>query len=491
MDRLPIFMGLDGRRCLVVGGGLVAERKIRILRRTGAKITVVSPWINDYLGELVARGELEHVDARYRSEHVHGYWLVIAATDDPDVNRQVSEDCEALARPCNVVDDNALSSFILPAIVDRSPVVVAIGTGGAAPVLAQQLKSRIEAMLPSRIGELAKEAARWRGLVKKRFSSGRLRLRFWQDFFDGAVARLFLAGRRKEAEQLIRRELLTEAHGDEKPKGEGWIVGAGPGDPSLVTLRAQQLIRTADVVLYDRLVSAPVLDFARKDAELIHVGKSPDSATNSQDEINRLLVRLVAEGNRVCRLKGGDPFVFGRGGEEIKALKDAGLPFQVVPGISAALGCAAYAGIPLTYRGISGSVTFATARLDKDLSPDWPALLNSGHTLCLYMGVGAIGNVSEQLQANGVSGDLPVAFVERGTTPEQRVVSSSVATMVDDARRHDIEAPAIVYIGAVTALMDDLAWFEGADAQAEIGVRDGLRLVEPAAGLEPAAAGVA
>lgn len=472
MDRLPVFLGLDGRDCLVVGGGAVAERKIRILLRTRARVMVVSPQINDALSELVAEGTIRHRTARYASDVIGGYWLVVAATDNDAVNRRISVDCERLKRPCNVVDNAELSSFILPSIVDRSPVVVAIGTGGSAPVLAQQLKSRIEAMLPSRIGELASEAGRWRSRVKRRFRTAHARLRFWQRFFDGAVADRILAGRRKEADRLVRMEMLGAIGDEGGPRGEGWIVGAGPGDPSLVTLRAQQLIRSADVVIYDRLVSAPILDFARKDAELIDVGKCPRSTVNNQEEINALLVSKVAEGNRVCRLKGGEPFIFGRGGEEIRALSEAGLPFQIVPGISAALGCAAYAGIPLTYRRVSGSVTFATARLDRDLPPDWSTLLNGGHTLCIYMGIAAVEQVRAELLRHGVPGRLPVAFVERGTMPDQRVVTTTVDDMAADASSARIEAPAMMYVGEVAALADDFRWFEGSGARTLSGDSD-------------------
>ncbi len=459
MDRLPIFLRLHDKACLVVGGGVVAERKVRILLRAGAAVSVLAPTLNDVLEKLHNDGAVTHIAANYRRESLAEYWLVIAATDDDVVNRQVAQAADAAGRLCNVVDDNEASTFILPAIVDRSPVVVAIGTEGSAPVLAQQLKSRIEAILPARIGELAMQAGRWRGLVKKRFDSLRARRRFWQRFFDGPIAEHLLAGRRGAAEKAMRQELVGEGGNQAAAGGEGWIVGAGPGDPGLVTLRAQQLISRADVVVYDRLVSAPILDYARKDAELIYVGKAAGSVTLNQEAINELLVALVASGKRVCRLKGGDPFVFGRGGEEALALADAGLRFQVVPGISAALGCAAYAGIPLTYRGVSGSVTLATARLDKDLSPDWPKLLKSGHTLSLYMGIGALEAVQAELLEQGIRGSLPIALVENGTTPDQRSIYSDVSNMLADATIAGIASPAMLFIGEVVTLSDRLQWF--------------------------------
>ena len=313
MDRLPIFLRLTGKACLVVGGGTVAERKVRLLHRTGASITVLAPTVIDSLQSQIDQGLVTHMPEQYSDSVTARFWLVIAATDDRSLNHRIAADAESAGRFCNVVDDEAASTFILPAIVDRSPVMIAIGTEGNAPVLAQQLKSQIEAWIPERIGELAEQAGRWRELVKKRFKSLRDRRRFWQRFFTGPIAEHLLAGRRGAAQNALRRELVNEIPSSNRLQGEGWIVGAGPGDPGLVTLRGQQLISRADVVLYDRLVSKPVLDFARKEAELISVGKRTGSQVMSQEAINDLLVDQVRQGKRVCRLKGGDPFVFGRG----------------------------------------------------------------------------------------------------------------------------------------------------------------------------------
>jgi uroporphyrin-III C-methyltransferase/precorrin-2 dehydrogenase/sirohydrochlorin ferrochelatase len=389
--------------------------------------------------------------------------LAIAATGHDAVNRRVADASESAGVLCNVVDNNEASAFILPAVVDRSPVTVAIGTGGNAPVLAQRLKSKIEAWLPARIGELAHRAGKWRGPVKRRFATLEQRRRFWQWFFDGPVAEHVLANRGKAAERLIRRELMEDPRGD--LAGEAYIVGAGPGDPGLVTLRAQQLISQADVILYDRLVAAPVLDFARKEAELVSVGKSAGGDRGRQEWINDLLVHLVRQGKRVCRLKGGDPFVFGRGGEEVAALQAAGLPYQVVPGISAALGCAAYAGIPLTHRGMSGSVTFATARLDGNREADWATLARPGQTLALYMSAGSIGSSVRQLVRHGLPGDTPVAIVENGTTSSQRVLHSTLTRIEAEAVAAGIAAPAMLFVGGTTALGRDLGWFEAGEAE--------------------------
>ncbi len=467
MDRLPIFLRLTGKPCLVVGGGTVAERKVRLLHRTGASITVLAPTVTEALQDQIDQGQVTHMPDQYSDSVAANFWLVIAATDDQSLNHRIAADADAAGRFCNVVDDNAASTFILPAIVDRSPVVIAIGTEGNAPVLAQQLKSRIEAWVPERIGELAEQAGRWRALVKKRFKSLRDRRRFWQRFFTGPIAEHLLAGRRGAAQNALRNELVSEIPSSNRLQGEGWIVGAGPGDPGLVTLRGQQLISQADVVLYDRLVSKPVLDFARKEAELISVGKRSGSQVMSQEAINDLLVDQVRRGKRVCRLKGGDPFVFGRGGEEALALAEADLPFQIVPGISAALGCAAYAGIPLTLRGISGSVTLATAKLDKDIGPDWPQLLKSGHTLAVYMGVGSMSAISDQLAKRGVPPDLPVAFVENGTTRQQRTVFTTASDMLRDGRQARIRAPSMLFIGRAVGIAENLQWFDGQSVAGE------------------------
>ena len=448
MDHLPVFLQLNHRPCLVVGGGVVAERKTQLLIRAGAAVTVIARDLTDELVRLRDDGKIVHRAGEFADRLLAGMRVVIAATDDSEVNRQVSRAAEDAGILCNVVDDGAASTFIVPVIVDRSPVVVAIGTSGNAPVLAQRLKSQIEAWLPARIGALATQAGRWRELVKKRFSTLQERRRFWQRFFDGPIAEHLLANRRQEAERALRLELIENVVPHTRSVGEAYIVGAGPGDPGLVTLRGQQLIGHADVVLYDRLVSDEILDFARKDAQRIFVGKTADSISITQDEINEQMLALVRKGRRVCRLKGGDPFIFGRGGEEVQALANAGLPFQVVPGISAALGCAAYAGIPLTHRGISSSVTFATAKLDGDVAPDWKTLARPGQTLVLYMNVGWVADSARQLIGHGLPAETPVAMIENGTTDQQRVLRASLATIADDAVEARIRAPAVLIVGA-------------------------------------------
>lgn len=467
VNQLPVFLNLDRQPCLVVGGGAVAGRKVTLLQRAGARVRVVAPELGEALSALRVRGTIEHVAGAFEFQHLRGMRLVIAATDDPHVNRAVAEAADGANVPCNVVDDNQASSFIMPAIVDRSPVVVAIGTGGNAPVLAQQLKSKIEAWLPPRIGRLAAFAGRWREAVKQSFATMQERRRYWQQFFEGPIAEHVLADRERKAEGLARRSLIHRVVPRKERSGEAYIVGAGPGDPGLVTIRAQQLIRQADVVLYDRLVTPEVLDFARKEADLIPVGKAPGDPSDRQDGINRLLVELVREGKRVCRLKGGDPFIFGRGGEEARALQRAGLPYQIVPGISAALGCAAYAGIPLTMRGMSASVTFATAKLGGTSAPDWGALVRSGQTLALYMSAGSVDDTAAGLLQQGLDGATPAAIVENGTTPRQRALHSTLAEIGVAANAAGIIAPAMLFIGATVALGRELQWFDAGDASEE------------------------
>ncbi|HEX2138797.1 MAG TPA: siroheme synthase CysG [Woeseiaceae bacterium] len=464
MEHFPIFVRLAGQPCLVVGGGAVAERKVRLLRRAGAIVTVVAPELNEGLAAMRDRGELCHRPEAWEDSLLERPRLVIAATDDRHVNARVAAATDAAGILCNVVDDNAASRFVLPAIVDRAPVTIAIGTGGNAPVLAQRLKNQIERWLPARIGVLAERAGRWRGLVRKRFATLDERRWFWQRFFAGPVAEHILAGRDKRAEQLVRRELIDGVRPSGRRAGEAYIVGAGPGDPGLVTIRAQQLIGQADVVLYDRLVSPAVLDYARKEAELVDVGKTAGDPSLSQEQINELLVRKTREGNRVCRLKGGDPFVFGRGGEEIRALAAAGLPFQVVPGITAAVGAAAYAGIPLTMRGMSGSVTLASAKLVGGAAPDWRALARGGQTLAFYMSAGTLEETAGQLLGHGLASDTPAALVENATSARQRVINASLSRIAAEARSAGIAAPAILFVGDTAALAGELAWFEPADA---------------------------
>ena len=461
MDYLPLFHNLRGSRVLVVGGGEIALRKSRLLAEAGALLRVVAPEIEPQLRELVTGSGGECLVRGYVEADLDGCGLIIAATDDEPLNAQVSADAHRRCVPVNVVDAPALCSVIFPAIVDRSPLVIAVSSGGDAPVLARLIRAKIETWIPSTYGQLAGLAARFRNQVKGLFPDVQQRRAFWEDVFQGPIADRQLAGQGAEAERLLQAKIDGEAP---VATGEVYLVGAGPGDPDLLTFRALRLMQQADVVLYDRLVAAPIIELCRRDAERIYVGKQRSDHTLPQQQINQLLVELAREGKRVLRLKGGDPFIFGRGGEEIEELAAQGIPFQVVPGITAASGCAAYAGIPLTHRDHAQSVRFVTGHLKEghcDLP--WAELVAPGQTLVFYMGLVALEQICSQLIAHGRAADTPVALVQQGTTAEQRVYSGTLADLPQRLQGQPVKAPTLVIVGEVVSLRDKLAWFEGAD----------------------------
>ena len=459
MRHLPLFADLTNRRCLVVGGGAVAARRVALLLEAGAEVGVAAPDLPDEtLVELSAQGRIEHLARPFGDLSLQPYWLVIAATDDRDVNAAVAAAAAAAKRFCNVVDDPALCSFVMPAIIDRDPVTIAIGTGGASPVLARWLKGTIETLLPQRLGALATLLGRWRERVRGTLDDATQRRAFWEAVVDGAVAEHVYAGRDEAAERALGAALEAWHAGGRASSGEAYLVGAGPGSPELITLRGRQLLAAADVVLYDRLVSPAMLRFARRDAELISVGKTPRRPSITQKQLNRLLVRLVESGKRVCRLKGGDPFVFGRGGEELEALAEAGLRFQVVPGISAVEGCAAYAGIPLTLRGVAQAVLLTTGHTQDDGGGPLPAFAPS-HTIALYMGVAQYAEIAAALLARGHAPDTPVAVIENGTTDSQRVVRTVLKSLGRAQAALSIKSPALLVIGETTRLATRYSWF--------------------------------
>lgn len=357
MDYFPIFMKLRGEPCLVVGGGEVALRKVRLLRSAEAAVTVVAPELVAELRAMAGVGEIRHVDGRFSGEQLAGMRLVVAATDDRRVNLAVAEAGRVQGIPVNVVDDPDISSYITPAIVDRSPLVIALSTGGGVPVLARLLRARLESLIPAGYGRLAGFATRFRDRVKARFGDVEARRIFWESVLEGPVADAVMLGNDEAACAEMEKRL---ASADDKPTGAVYLVGAGPGNPDLLTFRALRLMQQADVVLYDKLVAPELLELVRRDAERIYVGKARANHALPQEDINQLMVRLAQEGRRVVRLKGGDPFTFGRGGEEIETLAAHGIPFEVVPGITSASGAAAYAGIPLTHRDYAQSVVFVT-----------------------------------------------------------------------------------------------------------------------------------
>jgi uroporphyrin-III C-methyltransferase/precorrin-2 dehydrogenase/sirohydrochlorin ferrochelatase len=467
MDYFPIFLRLAGEPVLVVGGGEVAARKIDLLLRTSAKVRVVAPALVAGLAERVAAGEIEHVAAEFTPEHLDGVRLAIAATDKRAINAWVAHQAERRNIPVNVVDDRELSRFIVPAIVDRSPVVVAVGSSGDAPVLTRRLRERLESFLPQRLGALAKLAGKLRPTIKARIESPARRRRFWENFFDGTLAADVLAGREDAADPALPGRIadsVAQIVRTTPDAGEVVLVGAGPGDPGLLTLRALRALQNADVILYDRLVSAEVLDLARRDAERINVGKTAGSAQISQDEINALLVQLAQQGKRVCRLKGGDPFIFGRGGEELEALAAAGVRFEVVPGVTAAAGCAAYAGIPLTHRDHAQSLVFVTGHVkaEGDYALDWDQLARPAQTVVFYMGLGSLEQILQRLREHGAPESRAAAVVEQGTRATQRVVTGTLADLARKATEEGVQSPALLIVGEVTRLHETLRWFNAA-----------------------------
>ncbi len=453
------FLDLRGKPGIVVGGGPVAANKAETLLRSGVRVTVIAPELCTRLSELTLLGAIRHEAKRFQPGDLVGAEVVIAATDDPSANEAVSNAARALRIPVNVADNAALSSFIMPAVIDRAPVQIAISTGGASPVLARTLRTIIETAVPFAFGRLAALAARFRQASKRRYPDPAVRRRFWERVMDGPIAEMVLAGREVPALEALERELQAGVAAT-TPSGIVYLVGGGPGNPELLTLRALRVLQLADAVLYDNLVSQAIVDLARREAERIFVGKESNRHELKQEEINALLVKLAREGKRVVRLKGGDPFIFGRGGEEIETLAMHGIAFEVVPGITAAAGAAAYAGIPLTHREYAHSCVFVTGHL-KHGEPelDWEALATPHQTIVIYMGVHGLPLICERLIAHGLAGDMPAAIVENATDAGQRVRIGTLATLPEIASREKVKPPALVIVGEVVRLHHKLKWF--------------------------------
>jgi uroporphyrin-III C-methyltransferase/precorrin-2 dehydrogenase/sirohydrochlorin ferrochelatase len=458
MNTFPIFLKLQGQPCAVVGGGEIALRKINLLLRAGADVVIISPMLCPSLAELKRQQRIRHIESRFIAPHLDNMNLVIAATDDRTVNMAVAEAARQRHIPVNVVDAPELCTFIMPSIVDRSPVVIAVSSGGVAPVLARLVRARIETLIPAAYGRLAAFAAEFRERVKQRFATTQQRRIFWEEVFQGPIAEQVTSGQ----EDAARRSLEAALDDDTVTlhRGEVYLVGGGPGDPDLLTFRALRLMQQADVCVYDKLVSKEVLELVRRDAEMVYVGKARDQHTLPQEDINQLLVRLAREGKRVLRLKGGDPFIFGRGGEEIETLMENGIPFQVVPGITAANGVSTYAGIPLTHRDFAQSCVFTTGHLkDGSVDLDWPALVRPKQTVVIYMGLAGLADICRQLIAHGLPAETPAAIVQQGTTPRQRVVAATLATLPEAVAAADMKPPCLTIVGEVVRLREKLAWF--------------------------------
>jgi len=462
MNYFPIFFDLTALKVLVVGGGEVALRKVVLLERSGASITLVAPEVLPELQERAAAGKINVGIREFVPDDLNGSRLVIVATSRRAVNRWIASLSEARGIPVNVVDDREASRFIVPAIIDRDPVMVAISTAGTSPVLARRLRERLEAVIPKKIGELALWLRALRHTARRRLRDTDERRRFFETIVDGPAARRFVDGDARGA-QSIAQQLLARTSATPRVPGEVTLVGAGPGDPELLTLKALRALQDADVILHDRLVPEGLLDMARRDAARICVGKAAGSIGSTQEEINALLIEHALQGKRVVRLKGGDPFIFGRGGEELEALSKAQISFSVIPGVTAAAGCAAYAGIPLTHRDYAHSVTFVTAHADKDgREPDWRALAKPGITAVFYMGLARVEHIAAQLVAHGAAATLPAAIIAQGTLQDQRVITGTLATIADVTVAANVQSPALLVVGEVVSLQSQLAWFNSA-----------------------------
>lgn len=455
MDYLPLFAGLKNRPVLVIGGGEIAARKIMFLRRAGASVQVVAEALSQEIAGLVARQEIQWRAREFEERQIDDVFLVIAATEDDALNQRVSAAANARYRLVNVVDNQPLCSAVFPSIVDRSPLLIAIFSGGTAPVLSKLIREKIEALLPTHLGRVAEAASEWRQRIKTHLSTTAARRRFWERVFNGRFASLMLAGNRAAADKALEEELYQP----EKRPGEIILVGAGPGDAGLLTLRGLQAVQQADVVFYDYLVTPEVRELVRRDAEMICVGKRAGEHSVPQHQTNQMLVDAARQGKTVVRLKGGDPFIFGRGGEELQAAAAAGIPFQVVPGVTAAAGATAYAGIPLTHRDYAQSVTFVTGHYKADSdSLDWSLLAQSRQTLAIYMGTMKAAEISAQLIAHGRDRDTPVAVISRGTRADQQTTTGTLQQLERLAK--DAPMPALLVVGEVVQLHQQLAWFQ-------------------------------
>lgn len=457
MKYFPMFFQLENRPCLVVGGGDVAARKVSLLVRAGGKVSVISPDLCESLQGRLNAGEITHLAKNFEAGDLSGHVLVIAATDDRSVNQQISELAQQQNIPVNVVDQPESCTFIVPSMIDRSPVQVAVSTGGASPVLARLLRARLETIIPSAYGKLGQLMEEFRGKVKKVITDPDKRRSFWETVIQGPIAEMVFSGKEEAAREAMHTAVDKNIMPD---RGEVYLVGAGPGDPDLLTFRALRLLQQADVIVYDRLVSEEILDLARRDADLVYVGKERDKHTLPQEDINKMLARVAKKGKRVLRLKGGDPFIFGRGGEEIETLMEEGVPFQIVPGITAAAGAASYGGIPLTHRDYAQSALFVTGHLkDGTMNLNWDAMVQPNQTVVVYMGLLGAKLLCKKLVEHGMKPETPIALVQQATTSKQKEFIGTLESMPQIIDTNTIKPPTLIIVGDVVQLHDKLAWY--------------------------------
>lgn len=459
MKFVPLFHRVEGRRCLIVGGGTVALRRAKVLAEAGALLDVIAPQIQPELHEILANSNGRYFERKLNTTNLScDYMCIIAASNDRAANAGVVGFARSHKIPVNVADDQEACDFIFPAIIDRHPLTVAISNSGSSPVLSRLLRQQIDAYIPAAYGALSRFVGKNRERVRSAIAGAKNRTLFWEQVLQGAVAQAIYSGGELQAQTLLDEALA--ATGSCSMLGEVYLIGAGPGDPDLLTIRALRLLQQADVVLYDRLVSNEIMSLVREGAQLVYVGKQRNEHTVAQHEINQMLTSLARSGKRVARLKGGDPFVFGRGGEEIETLAEEGIPFQVVPGITAANGCSAYAGIPLTHRDYAQSVQFVTGQLkDGTLDLNWQELVAPGKTLVFYMALQGLPVIIAALIEHGMSKAMPVALVEKGTTHEQRVIVSSVGQLLHRLADEAVVSPSLLIVGQVVNLAGKLGWY--------------------------------
>lgn len=465
LDHLPIFLDVRGKTIVIAGGGTLAARRAEMALRAGARVKLFAPVLSDEFRELRLRDNLDHYPRAPEKGDLTGAILAYGAAEDEEADIRLHRLAKAEGVLANVADTMPLCDFITPAILDRSPLVAAISSSGASPILARVIKAELESAIPATFGELSAFLGRYRETVAARIGEGAMRRRFWEEVVNGPIAERVLAGDIGGAHDALMAKLDAPGGADAKRNGEVYLVGAGPGDPDLLTFRALRLMQRADVVLYDRLIGPNILSLVRRDAERIYVGKQRQDHTLSQNEITAMLVRLAGEGQRVLRLKAGDPFIFGRGGEEIEELARHGIPFQVVPGITAAAGCAAYAGIPLTHRDHAQSCVFVTGHgKDGRVELNWAALVQPGQTVAIYMGLGTLGSLAEDFVAHGAARSLPVAVIDRGTRRNQRVVIGTLGDIAAKVAGAQLQGPSMIIVGTVVTLAGTLGWFNPDEA---------------------------
>lgn len=463
MRYFPLFFDTQDIQVLVVGAGEVAARKIELLLKTEATIRVVAPDVSPTVALLAQQGKITLHQSRYEAHHLDGAQLVFIATNDEALNTDIQQQAKARNIIVNVVDNPPLCDFITPSIVDRGNITIAMSSGGVAPVLLRYLRQKLEAIIPQNIRYLGDFAEKFRETVKSKLPTVTQRRYFWEWFFDSDVAEGVLQGNLNEAETPFLQKLEQAAQDDAFTQGQVYLIGAGPGDPELLTFRALRLMQKADVVIFDRLVSPQIMDLVRRDAEKIYVGKEKSNHTIPQEQISAMLVEKAKEGHRVVRLKGGDPFIFGRGGEELETLVQAGVDFQVVPGITAANGAASYAGIPLTHRDHAQSVVFATGHLkDNTINLNWSGLAQPNQTIVFYMGLTGLSVITEKLQEHGLTGDTPIALVQQATLESQKVVTGTLANILDNPDVATLKPPTLIIVGSVVSLQQQFDWFNPA-----------------------------